>query len=127
MSLDFNRVEIGGRLTADIEPKQTTTGRSVIHFTVAVNRPKAANGERTADFIQCVAWDKTAEFISKYFGKGNSIFICGSLRTNKYTDGVGRLVISSEINVTEAYFVDNKQAPQPKDVKAPKTDEDIPF
>lgn len=107
-SLNFNKAELCGRLTADIELKQSTMGRSIIQFSVAVNRPKSKDDEKKADFFQCVAWDKTAEFISKYFHKGDSIFVCGPLRCNKYKDSVGRLVISTEINVNEAFFVDSK-------------------
>ena len=135
-SLNFNKVELCGRLTADIELKQSTTGRSIIQFSLAVNRPKAKDSEQKADFFQCVAWDKTAEFISKYFHKGDSIFICGSLRCNKYKDSVGRLVISTEINVSEAFFVDSKseKSASPSFTPAPPAsfedqdpDGDLPF
>lgn len=79
---------IMGRLTADPELKQTQSGISSCRFTVAVNR-KFTNkdtGEREADFINCQAWRQTAEFISKYFAKGQMIAVEGTLRTGSYTD-----------------------------------------
>lgn len=108
-ALNFNKVELCGRLTTDVELKQSTSARSVIQFSLAVNRPRATDSEQKTDFFRCVAWDKTAEFISKYFHKGESIFICGYLRCNKYKDSVGRLVISTEISVNEAFFVESKK------------------
>lgn len=84
----MNKVILIGRLTADPELRQTQSGISSCRFTVAVNR-KFANkdtGEREADFISCQAWRQTAEFISKYFAKGQMIAIEGTLRTGSYTD-----------------------------------------
>lgn len=76
-----------GRLTADPELRQTQSGISCCRFTVAVNRKvKNENGEYDADFISCVAWRQTAEFVSRYFSKGSMICISGSLRTGSYTD-----------------------------------------
>lgn len=134
MSLNLNKVVMGGRVTADVELRQSTSGRSVVQFSLAVNRPKAKDAEQKADFFQCVAWDKTAEFISKYFHKGDSLLICGSLKCNKYKDGVGRLVISTEINVNEAFFVESKTGKTEATSYAPPTtfedqdpDSDLPF
>lgn len=84
----MNKVILIGRLTAAPELRQTQSGISSCRFTVAVNR-KFANketGEREADFISCQAWRQTAEFISKYFAKGQMIAIDGTLRTGSYTD-----------------------------------------
>lgn len=84
----MNKVIIMGRLTAAPELRQTQSGVSVIRFTVASNR-KFVNkntNEREADFISCVAWRQTAEFISKYFGKGSMICVDGTLRTGSYQD-----------------------------------------
>lgn len=84
----MNKVIIMGRLTAAPELRQTQSGVSVVRFTVASNR-KFVNkntNEREADFISCVAWRQTAEFISKYFGKGSMICIDGTLRTGSYQD-----------------------------------------
>lgn len=84
----MNRVILMGRLTADPELKQTQNGTSVCRFTVAVNRKFAdkTTGQREADFISCTAWSKTAEFISRYFKKGQMICLDGELRTGSYQD-----------------------------------------
>jgi len=83
----MNKVIIVGRITADPELRQTQSGISSCRFTVAVNRKyKNEAGEYEADFITCVAWRQTAEFVSRYFTKGKMIAVEGSLRTGKYTD-----------------------------------------
>lgn len=84
----MNSVQIIGRLTADPELRQTQSGISSCRFTVAVDRKFADKntGERQADFISCVAWRQTAEFVSRYFSKGSMICVSGSLRTGSYTD-----------------------------------------
>lgn len=82
-----NSVHIMGRLTSDPELKQTASGISTCRFTVAVDRTYGGNnGERQADFISCVAWRQTAEFISRYFCKGKMIALEGELRTGSYDD-----------------------------------------
>ena len=83
----MNQVNLLGRLTADPELRQTQSGISSCRFTIAVNRRfKNENGEYDADFITCVAWRQTAEFVSRYFSKGSMIAVSGSLRTGKYQD-----------------------------------------
>ena len=84
----MNNVTLMGRLTADPELRQTQSGISSCRFTVAVDRKFADKntGERQADFISCVAWRQTAEFVSKYFSKGKMIALTGTLRTGSYTD-----------------------------------------
>lgn len=84
----MNSVQIIGRLTADPERRQAQSGISSCRFTVAVDRKFADKntGERQADFITCVAWKQTAEFISRYFSKGKMIALQGTLRTGSYTD-----------------------------------------
>lgn len=84
----MNKVIIIGRLTADPELRQTQSGISSCRFTVAVNRKYAdkGTGERQADFITCVAWRQTAEFVTRYFNKGSMICVEGSLRTGSYQD-----------------------------------------
>lgn len=83
----MNQVNLLGRLTADPELRQTQSGISSCRFTIAVNRRfKNENGEYDADFISCVAWRQTAEFVSRYFSKGSMIAVSGSLRTGKYQD-----------------------------------------
>ncbi|MBP5361916.1 MAG: single-stranded DNA-binding protein [Ruminococcus sp.] len=84
----MNKVILTGRLTADPELRQTQSGISSCRFTVAVNRQYAdkQTGERQADFIQCIAWRQTAEFVNKYFRKGKMIAVEGQLRNNNYQD-----------------------------------------
>lgn len=83
----MNQVNLLGRLTADPELRQTQSGIASCRFTIAVNRRfKNDNGEYDADFITCVAWRQTAEFVSRYFSKGSMIAVSGSLRTGKYQD-----------------------------------------
>lgn len=84
----MNTVIIMGRLTANVELRQTQSGISACRFTVAVDRKfkNKQTGEKETDFITCQAWRQTAEFISKYFAKGSMIAITGSLRTGSYTD-----------------------------------------
>lgn len=83
----MNNVVLMGRLTHDPELRQTQSGISSCRFTIAVNRRfKNENGEYDADFITCVAWRQTAEFVSRYFSKGSMICVSGSLRTGSYTD-----------------------------------------
>lgn len=79
----MNSICLTGRLTDDVELKQTPSGVSVCSFTLAVKRP---NVKDTTDFINCVAWRGTAEFISRYFGKGNKIEVNGVLTSRKYED-----------------------------------------
>lgn len=86
-STAINCVTLMGRLTADPELRQTAGGISTVQFTLAVNRAfKNQNGEQESDFIRCVAWRQTAEFISRYFTKGRLIIVEGSLRTGSYDD-----------------------------------------
>lgn len=84
----MNKVILSGRLTADPELRQTQSGVSTCKFTIACDRKFAdkATGERQADFITCIAWRQTAEFVSRYFNKGKMIVVEGSLRNNNYQD-----------------------------------------
>ena len=85
----MNKVILKGRLIADPELRQTPNNISVTKFTVAVDRYAKAGEEKKADFISCVAWRQTAEFVSKYFSKGKEILLIGSLQTGSYEkDGV---------------------------------------
>lgn len=119
-ALNWNRTELCGRLTADVELKQTQSGLSVVTFTIAVNRPRAKDStEQKSDFISCVAWDKRAEFIAKYFGKGDSIFISGKLQTRNYKARDGHTVYITEVVIDEAQFVDSKAAADPTERENP--------
>lgn len=109
-SFNFNKVILGGRITADPELKSTPSGISVTSFTVAVNRSyRAKNVEQPqADFINVTAWRKTAEFITRNFHKASSICIVGSIQTRSYTDKQGQKRYATEVVADEAYFVDSK-------------------
>jgi len=107
-NFNINKVILGGRLTADVELKQTQQGVSVCQFSIAVNREIGKEQEQQADFINCVAWRNTAEFISRYFKKGSSICITGQIQTRNWTDKNGQNRYATEVIVDKAYFVDGK-------------------
>ncbi|MGI5893175.1 MAG: single-stranded DNA-binding protein [Candidatus Merdivicinus sp.] len=106
----LNRVILMGRLVADPELRQTTSGISVATFRVAVDRNFQAKGstEKQADFIPCVAWRQTADFISRYFSKGRMIALEGSLQSRSYEDKTGTKRTAYEVIVDQAYFADSK-------------------
>ena len=153
-NLNLNKVVLCGRLTADPELKQTGSGISVVTFTLAVNRryqSKSADGaaaqQQQADFISVVAWRQTAEFISRYFRKGSSLCVTGSIQTRTWQDQQGQKRYATEVVADDAMFVDSKtdaaggqytpdayatpsyssapaQAPKFEELK---TDDDLPF
>ena len=105
----LNRAIIMGRMTANPELRQTQGGVSVLSFTVAVDRRFTnPSGERQADFIYCVAWRHTAEFISKYFVKGQMIAIDGMLQSRNYVDKNGNNRSVIEVVVENASFCGSK-------------------
>lgn len=103
----FNKVILIGNMTADPELKQTTGGISVCQFSIAVNRKfgKSEQGQPTVDFINIVAWRKTAEFICQWFKKGNPILICGQLQTRSWTDNQNQKRYATEVIAEEVSFV----------------------
>lgn len=106
----MNKVILIGRLCADPEFRQTTSGIPVCRIRIAVNRPKRKDAEQEADFIGCTAWRTTAEFISRYFNKGSKIVVEGSLRNNDYTDNNGVKHYSMDVLVDAVEFGESKQA-----------------
>ena len=153
-NLNLNKVVLCGRLCADPELKQTPSGVALVSFTLAVNRRYAAKNDAQAgpqaDFISLVAWRQTAEFIARYFRKGSSLCVTGSIQTRKWQDQNGQNRYATEVVVDEAMFVDSKSesgAPQggytpdayaapsfssPAGADAPrfdelKPDDDLPF
>ena len=108
----INTVIFMGRITADPEIKTTSSGISFCKFTVAVDRKFAdkTTGERQADFISCVAWGKTAEFVSKYFSKGKMIIVEGTLQNNNYTDSNGVKHYSYDVVADNVSFGESKSA-----------------
>ena len=107
----LNHITIMGRLVRDPELRRTGSGVAVASFRVAVDRDFAPKdgGERKADFIDCVAWRQTGEFISKYFTKGRMIIVDGRLEMRDWTDKDGNKRTSAEIVVANAYFGDSKR------------------
>lgn len=105
----MNKAILIGRLTRDPELRTTPTGRNVCQFSVAVSRTFTnANGEREADFINCVVWDKQAENLVKYQKKGNQIAVEGRIQTRNYDDKDGKKVYVTEILASNISFLDSK-------------------
>ena len=105
----MNKAILIGRLTKDPELRTTPTGRNVCQFSVAVSRNFTnANGEREADFINCVVWDKQAENLVKYQKKGNQIAVEGRIQTRNYDDNDGKKVYVTEILASNISFLDSK-------------------
>ena len=105
----LNRVILMGRITQDLEVRQTPNGVSALTFNVAVDRNfKDQSGQYQSDFITCVAWRQTAEFIGKYFGKGRLIALEGTLRSRTYEDKNGTKHYVTEVYVENASFTGEK-------------------
>ena len=105
----FNKVILMGRLTANPELKQTPSGAAVTTFTLAVDRKYNKGEEKQCDFITIVAWKQTAEFICKYFGKGQAILVCGELQTRTWKDQSGNNRYATEVVANEANFCEGKK------------------
>lgn len=103
MARDLNQVFLIGRLTRDVELRTTGTGKNVASFALAVNR-----SEESVDFIECVAWEKTAELLNQYTSKGSKILVQGSLQVREYEDKSGNKRKAYEVIVRDISFLDNK-------------------
>ena len=115
-----------GRLTSDVELKSTKSGKSVSTFTIAIDR----RFTKATDFIPCVAWESTADFISKYFHKGDMIAIVGELQSGSYEDSNGNKRTKMEVNVTQASFCGGKKEEKSDEefsVLPDSDDNDLPF
>ena len=125
----MNKVILIGRLTKDPEIRYTQNNTPVCSFTLAVDR--RFSKDKQADFISCQAWQKTAEFISKYFQKGLMIAVVGSIQTRTWEDNEGKKRYITEVIVDEAYFTGSKSKTETD--KATDTwppdyeDDDLPF
>lgn len=106
----MNTVNILGRLARNPELRYTQTLRAVASFTIAVDRIYKAEGQQTADFINCLAWNKTAENIEKYFQKGNKIAITGRLQTRSWEDNDGKTRYATEVVVENFDFCESANA-----------------
>ena len=134
-NFNLNKVILGGRVTADPEFKATPQGISVCSFSVAVNR-RSKDGQAPADFINCQAWRATAEFIHRYFKKGSSICLVGSIQTRTWNDQQGNKRYATEVivdsksdNAAPAFGMDaasfqTQQAPKFEEIAG---DDDLPF
>ena len=107
----LNHITIMGRLTRDPELRRTGSGVAVASFTLAVDRDfgKNENGERETDFIDCVAWRQTGEFVSKYFTKGRMAVVSGRLQIRSWTDKDGNKRRTAEVVADQVYFGDSKR------------------
>ena len=107
----LNKILLIGRLTADPELKQTQSGIPVVTFSIAVNRRFTKQGEQPqADFIRITAWRQQAEFVSRYFTKGKSIFVLGSLQNRNWTDQNGQKRYDFEVVADEISLVESKSS-----------------
>ena len=110
----LNKVVLIGHMTADAELKQTPNGVSVCSFSIGVNRRYTKAGETPqSDFISIVAWRSTAEFITKYFRKGDAICICGQIQTRSWTASDGSKRYATEVIADEASFVERRREGEP--------------
>lgn len=109
----LNNIVIMGRLTRDVELRRTGSGVAVASFTLAVDRDfSGKDGEKVTDFIDCVAWRQTGEFVSKYFAKGRMACVQGSLQLREWTDKDGNKRRNAEVIASNVYFADSKNAAQ---------------
>lgn len=120
MSLNLNKVVLAGRMVESPELQTTQTGLPITQFRLAVNKRGAKDGQQPqADFITVVAWRQTAEFITRYFKKGNAICIVGSIQTRSYTDKNNQKRTATEVVADEAYFVESKAEANPQQYAPP--------
>ena len=134
----MNKIILLGRLVADPETRITQSGIAMTRFKLAVNRQgKPQEGQPTADFIQITAWRQTAEFVGKYFAKGQQVLVEGYLRNNSWTDKDGNKRYSDDVHATQVYFADSKRDRNDQGGQAPQAEqggfydlgdsEDLPF
>lgn len=129
----MNNICIIGRLTSTPEIKKTTSGVSVCSVSIAVDRDYKVNGEKTTDFIPCVFWRGTAEFVGKYFNKGDMIAVVGSLESRKYKDKDGNNRTVWEVKAEKVNFCGGKKEVSQdntqtfEDVSDELSGEDLPF
>ena len=104
----MNKVELVGRLTKDVSINMSNGGCSIARFTIACDRRFKTEGQPTADFISCIAFGKTAEFIEKHFSKGMRIGVSGRIQTGSYDNNEGKKVYTTDVVIEEAEFVESK-------------------
>lgn len=112
----INRVILVGRLTKNPEIRKTPNGASICKFTLAVSRKVKSQVQPDADFISCVAWNKTADLMYQYLKKGSLIGIDGRLQTGKFTNNNGETIYTCDVMVESLQFLDKKEEAQNNDV-----------
>ena len=128
----MNKVILMGRLTKDVEVRYTQTNNTMVaSFSLAVNRRFVREGEEwQADFINIVAWNKVAEFCSKYYSKGQQVAVIGRIQTRNYDDKDGKKVYVTEVIAEETYFADSKKEntnTENVEFEVSNADDDLPF
>ena len=135
----INNVTLMGRLVADPELRTTNSGKSVANFRIAVDRSYSKGNDKQADFITIVAWESTADFISKYFSKGSMIALRGEIQTRNYEDKDGNKRTAFEVLAREVSFCGGKNETTPAPAQTTPTysapddfeeigaDDDLPF
>lgn len=127
----LNHIDIMGRLTKDVELRRTNSDTAVASFTVAVDRDFTEKGKKETDFIECVAWRHTAEFVNSYFKKGNMAIVSGRLQIRKWEDKNGNKRTSPEVVADNVYFGEAKRsegsAPTSDFVMLDDDDAQLPF
>lgn len=107
--MNYNKIILMGRLVREPELRRTQNNTAVAGFTLAVNRPKGKDGTQTADFFDCVAWGKTAEFVSKYFVKGQLMHVDGAMQARDWTDKQGQKRRSWEVQAQQVDFAEGRK------------------
>lgn len=125
----LNHITLMGRLTRDPELRTTQSGINVTSFSLAVERDfkDKQTGEKATDFIDCVAWRNTADFVSKYFSKGRMAVVSGRLQIRDWTDDSGNKRRASEVLVDNAYFGDSKKDDGGQAAYAPPAAQENPY
>ena len=125
----MNKVILVGRLTRDPDVRYTGEGNSmaVARYTLAVDRRFKREGEPTADFINCVAFGKSAEFVDKYLHKGTKMVVSGRLQTSSYTNKDGQKVYTTDVIIEEQEFAESKSASAGTAASAPTGQKDTSF
>lgn len=121
----MNSVNLTGRFTRDPDIRYTDGGATIARFSLAVDRRFKQDGGPTADFINCVAFGKTAEFIEKYFQKGMKMEVSGRIQTGSYTNQEGNRVYTTDVVAEQVGFAESKASSQPhSENTTPAPDED---
>ena len=119
----LNRVILMGRLTNEPDYRQTQGGTSYARFTMAIERDYSKDGNRETDFLDVLAWRSTADFVSKYFHKGQLVAVQGRIQTGSYTDKDGNKRKSWDIVADQVYFAESKRDSGGRDVNVERDDE----